>query len=205
LWDDPDLASAVTHRWFPDLCPEDAGVEVLFEWSPGRADPRWLDDRTAFDAALLVRTSEGIRLIGVETKYHEYPEREPLVRRRAGTEVTRVVKQRYRHVSAAAGLFARADAIEELWGTDVEQVWRDHLLALACQQESSAIIAVRYILVAPAQNPPWPNVAERYAALLSPAARPTFEYRTLHSMIDDAADLLAHATHFRRRYLDVGI
>lgn len=34
LWADPELATAVVHRWFPGLCPPSASVEVRFEWSP---------------------------------------------------------------------------------------------------------------------------------------------------------------------------
>ena len=84
-------------------------------------------------------------------------------------------------------------------------MWRDHLLAFACQQESSEIAAVRYLLVAPEQNPPWSKLARRYTELPHPTARPTFEFRTLDSMIDDANDLLPHAAEFRERYLDIAL
>ena len=73
LWNDSDLAAAVVRRWFSTMCPEDGKVTVSFEWSPGRTDGRWLGDRTAFDAVIHVRANDGLRLIGVETKYHEYP------------------------------------------------------------------------------------------------------------------------------------
>lgn len=49
LWADPALARAVTHRWFPEVCPPDAHVTVAFEWSPRRRDPQYFNDGAAFD------------------------------------------------------------------------------------------------------------------------------------------------------------
>ena len=114
MWADPALASEVTHRWFPGLCPVGADVEVLFECSPGRADPRWLDDRNAFDASLRIRTDGNVHLIGFETKYHEYPITEPAVRRHDGVEVRREMKQRYRDVSQHANLLSDTASIDQL-------------------------------------------------------------------------------------------
>ena len=194
LWDDPELAAAVTHRWFPDLCPSDARVSVGFEWSPGRSDPKWLGDRTAFDAVLDIELDGERRLVGIETKYHEYP-----ITEAAG----RLPRQRYLEVTERADLFEEMEWLDTVWGTDLEQVWRDHLLALACQQEAADIIAVRYVLLAPAMNPPWALLAERYTKLLKPEARATFEYVNLDALLDTAADLLPHAAEFQSRYLDV--
>jgi len=196
LWDDPELATAVTHRWFPDLCPVDAQVGVGFEWSPGRSDPKWLGDRTAFDAVLNIELDGERRLVGIETKYHEYPITEP---------VGRSPRQRYLDVTEQAGLFEGTEWLDKVWATDLEQIWRDHLLALACQQESADITAVRYVLVAPALNPPWALLAERYTGLLKPDARTTFEYVSLEALLAAASDLLPHSSEFRSRYLDVEV
>lgn len=201
LWDDPDLAAAVVHRWFPDLCPPNATVAVGFEWSPGRSDPVWLADRTAFDAVLHIRVGTSMRLIGIETKYHEYPLVEPVVTRRRGIERNRVPRQRYIDVTAHANLFAGSEWMQQVWGTSVEQVWRDHLLALACQQQSAEITEARYVLIAPAGNPAWGALAASYAQMLTAGTRRTFEYRSLEALIDIADDLLPHATAFRARYL----
>ena len=40
------LADHAAHRWWPDL--PGTVSEVRFEWSPGRADPAFLNNRTAF-------------------------------------------------------------------------------------------------------------------------------------------------------------
>lgn len=69
---DTGLATQVARRWFPDL--EATVDEVRFEWSPGRADPEYLDNRTAFDAALILHLGDDRHgVVGIETKYHEHP------------------------------------------------------------------------------------------------------------------------------------
>ena len=201
MWDDPDLAAAVAHRWFPELCPPDSRVQVGFEWSPGRGDDRWLGDRTAFDAVLHVGIGESTNVIGIETKYHEYAAAEPVVRRRRGVEQRREAKERYLDVTEAAGLFQYSDWLEGVWGHDVEQVWRDHLLALACQQSAETDEAL-YVLVAPRANPAWSRLGRKYDDMLADGARHSFQYRSVDELLDSAADLLPDVEDFRDRYLN---
>ncbi|MCU1400347.1 MAG: hypothetical protein JWN62_3456 [Acidimicrobiales bacterium] len=203
LWDDPELCAAAAHRWFPVICPAEARATVTFEWSPGRRDPTWLGDRTAFDAVLHVEHEGQTTLIGIETKYHEYPITEAVTRVSRGAAVTRSPRPRYIVVTERAGLFASHNWIDEIWGTDLEQIWRDHMLALACMQASADITAARYVLVAPAMNPPWADLADRYSTMLTPETRVTFAYRSLESLLDQVADLVPHAHDFRNRYLAV--
>ena len=203
LWADDALAAAVAHRWFPEVCPPAAHVEVRFEWSPGRADDRWLGDRTAFDVALFVRAGGSTTLIGIETKYHEFALAEPVMIRRRGVERQRVPRLRYLEVTEAAGLFTEGDWLDEMWGTDVEQVWRDHLLAHAWARASSADARAVYVLVAPAANPAWSRLAGKYEGMLADSVRPSFQYRSVDNLLDATADLLPDAAAFRERYLAV--
>ncbi len=193
LWRRPDLASAVVNRWFPDLCPPGASVTVKFEWSPGRGDPSWLGDRTAFDVALCINDDDEQRLIGIETKYHEFPKAPSRSRS----------NPRYQEVTSRAGLFLDPTEIAIVAESELEQLWRDHLLVLACQQHDAGPSVVRYVLAAPAANPSWQPLAATYRNLLSPSTKPTFEYRSLESLLTEAADLLPHSSEFRARYLDV--
>ena len=196
LWATPELASSVTHRWFPDLCSADSSVDVGFEWSPGRRDPAYLGDRTAFDDVLRTHGPDGPTLIGIETKYHEAPER---------PSKARPMPSRYAEVTERAQLFESEQWADHVWGTRLEQIWRDHLLALACRQHPNGPPTVRYVLVAPNGNPAWRPLAEEYNSLLTDEARSTFEYRSLEDLIDTASNLLRHAAAFRTRYLDVDL
>lgn len=195
---DPELAAAVVRRWFPDRCPSDARVKVQFEWSPGRADDQWLGDRTAFDAVIFVETANSCSLIGVETKYHEHPTRATRAADASNLPV------RYREVTERAELFDDENWESRVWGQPVEQLWRDHLLALACEQHSEAYAVGHYVLAAPAANPCWSELAAQYRAL-GPGAHRSFEMRTIDELVTTAADCLPHTDRFRARYLDVAM
>ena len=115
LTSDLDLASAVitdlTHRRFNKV----SGIE--FELLPGRRDPHYLNDRSAFDVFIRCRNAAGeLCFIGIEVKYHEN-----LVG--AASEH----KVRYDEVANLMGCFR--DDRSPLKSSPLQQVWRDHLLA----------------------------------------------------------------------------
>ena len=90
---------------------------VEFEHSPGRGDPRYTGDRSAFDVFVPFTPPGGGRgFIGIEVKYHEGlgdPEAEH--------------RPRYDEVAAQMGCFLpeKLDAVRR---RPLEQIWRDHLL-----------------------------------------------------------------------------
>ena len=70
LQQDLALASAV----FAELTAGrvDHVTNIRFEWSPGRGDPRYTNDRSAFDVYVCYQTHNGGNgFIGIEVKYHE--------------------------------------------------------------------------------------------------------------------------------------
>lgn len=194
LHQDASLAQEAVQRWFPDMALPNATVTVHFEWSPGRRDPQWLGDRTAFDAMIEITDGERHHLIGIETKYHEYP---------AATAHKSGPPARYLEVNAAAGLLSEATVRSRIWGTPLEQVWRDHLLALACGQDPAGWNRVHYILAAPQQNPAWRPLVDEYRSLLEPGTEHSVEYRPLEALLDRTDGLLPHGDTFRARYLDI--
>jgi len=156
---DVKLADRAVHSWWPNVPGRVRGV--LFEWSPGRRLPgRYLENRSAFDVAFELELQGGKRgLLGVETKYHEHCKREkvPSARRR----------RRYAEVSAKSGLFS-LESIEAIIGTDLQQIWLDHLLALSMTQEQSQKWAwTGFVLIHPRRNPSYAHAIERYRSLLS--------------------------------------
>ena len=61
------------------LCPGHPGVQatLAFEWSPGRRQRDYLDNRSAFDVAILLDLPGGGHgIVGIESKYHEHIRRE---------------------------------------------------------------------------------------------------------------------------------
>lgn len=189
--DDDRLAATVDALW-----PDHAGVPggLMFEWSPGRRDPLYLKNRSAFDVAILLSLANAERgVIGIETKYHEDIRRE-----RAPDSETRL--PRYREVTDRSGLF-RAGWEAELIGTDLQQLWLDHLLVLSMLQHPSAGWAWgRFTIVYPARNPSVRDATARYRDVLT--EDDTFEARTIEELLD------AHVLHeaatadaFLARYL----
>lgn len=166
---DLELATAVGRRLWPDLL--DRVDDVSFEWSPGRGDPRYLDNRSAFDVAFVGRSADGVRAcVGIEVKYHEDMTQDP------GS----AANPRYGEVARASGVFRDPDE-PALRARTLKQVWFDHLLALSMPGDGpDAVQRVRFVLLAPAINPEAAAVDVRYRAYLADAL--TYERRTLEEV-----------------------
>ncbi len=185
------LAAAVDQLW-PDHPGE--GVEVRFEWSPGRLDPQYLNNKSAFDVAFLLDLGDQQRgVIGVETKYHEDIKSEAVP-----DPKTRL--PRYLAVTETAGIFHDGWQAAVV-GTDLQQLWLDHLLVLSMLQHPEAGWAWgRFVVAYPTANPSVRGAAHRYRELLSDAD--TFQIATIEELLD-AHILQTPATEaaFRERYL----
>ena len=189
LHDNPALNEQAIHRWWPDVVGEVSPPR--FEWSPGRKDPEYLDNRSAFDVAFEIQMENGQQgIIGIETKYHEHCKREKLPNENR--------RKRYEEVTKKSNIF-KPDAVKQILGNDLQQIWLDHLLALSMLQHSPQQWHwVKFVLVHPARNPSYAKAAERYSKLLSNTA--TFEVRTIESLLDAQALPLTTVAAFRERY-----
>jgi len=153
---EPAAATAALRAWWPDV--PGSVSEVIFEWSPGRADRAYLGNRTSFDVAFILDLGEGRRgVLGVETKYHEHP---------IPVGATPENLPRYLEVARASELFEES-ALAALPRDTVSQLWLDHLLALSMlQHRSGQWHWARFALVYPDGNPAWAPLVARYRALL---------------------------------------
>jgi hypothetical protein len=190
---DAARAAQAVRAWWPGAPP--GNVAVRFEHSPGRRDAAFLGNRTAFDVAFDIDAGGGKRaIVGVETKYHEHAKREG--RPRAA------VLDRYIQITERSGEF------EDGWqaaviGTELQQIWQDHLLALAMLQHASGQWSwARFVLVYPRENPSFARAAAAYRRVLRDSAV-TFEARTIEELLA-APSALAPATRaaFEERYLE---
>jgi hypothetical protein len=165
---------------------------VRFEHSPGRRDPAFLGNQSAFDAAFEIHGRDGSRgIVGVETKYHEHAlaERPPKP----------VPLARYVEVTDRSGIFVEGWR-ERILGKDLQQIWLDHLLVLAMLQHPSRQWTWgRFVLVFPKANPSFSSVAARYRALLRDDA--TFEARALEELATPDVLGAEVARAFAERYL----
>lgn len=185
------LGEAVDRVW-----PRHPGVanDLFFEWSPGRRDPLYLNNRSAFDAAIVLHVGDlGRGVIGIETKYHEDIRRE-----RPPDPSTRL--PRYRDVTERSEQFMRGWE-SKLIGTDLQQFWLDHLLVLSMLQHPNAPWEWgRFVILYPSANPSVRDAATRYRDVL--ASDDTLDVRTIEDLLDlDVLDAATTAAAFRERYL----
>lgn len=190
LHNDPSLISRATSHWWPQI--PGSVSSLRFEWSPGRGDSTYLGNHSAFDVAFELALGNGRSgIIGVETKYHEHAKAE------SKPKPDKI--ERYASVATHSAAF-KPGSIEAILGTDMRQIWLDHLLALSMLLHTSKKWQwVRFVLIHPKRNPSFANAAERYKALL--ADESTFEVRTIESMLDDRALPSEAVEAFRERYL----
>jgi hypothetical protein len=188
---DPEQAAQAVRAWWP-AAPRGA-VTVKFEHSPGRRDTSFLGNRSAFDVAFEVDTGSGAHgIIGIETKYHEHAKAEVVPRA--------TVLERYLQVTERSGAFVDGWH-SRVVGTELQQIWLDHLLALSMlQHPTGRWSSARFVLVYPAENPSFGRAAAAYREVLRSAE--TFEARTIEELIASPAALPSSTrTAVRDRYL----
>lgn len=113
---DLNLASAVFSKMLPHRCRRVTRIE--FEFSPGRGDPRYTCDGSAFDVCVWFNTPEGKpAFVGIEVKYHENLNDEADEHR-----------ARYDEIAHEMGCF-HIGVVDRLRCKPLQQIWRDHLLA----------------------------------------------------------------------------
>lgn len=185
---DLEAASRVARRLWPDRV--DTVTAVRFEHSPGRGDPTYLDNRSAADALIEHTTpSGGVGIIAIETKYHEDLRGKPVP-----------MKPRYGEVADASGVF-RPEGRAELEQLPLQQIWLDHLLALAWQQ-ADGLDSALFVLVHPALNLAVDRAAVRYAQHLV-EGDDSFQALTLeaiHEVMSEEVDR-PEIVAFAQRYL----
>jgi len=178
------------------LWPTHTGTaaELVFEWSPGRRNGEFLNNATAFVAAVLLGLGDGTEgVIGIETKYHEHIQADD-----APSEDKRMPL--YRKVTDASRTF-KPGREQAIVGTELQQIWLDHLLVLAMLQHPSHRWRWgRFVLVYPAANPSVPAASDRYREVL--ADDTTFEVRTIEELLEPGVlHTAATVSAFRDRSL----
>lgn len=170
--------------------PDAAEVDwIECEWKPA-GNP--LGDRTAFDAALLVRRRDDSRhLIGVETKYTE-----PFSGKRYLTD-------QYRDVHEASQWF-RTGTIDDVAHRSSNQLWRNMLLAACCEEQYDRASVV---VLALADDPGVSKAIPRVEAALADDQKDRCRFVPLEDLADAMAIGLGPgpdwAGRFRSRYLDL--
>jgi hypothetical protein len=130
------------------------GCQLLFEHSPGRGNPNFTGDYTAFDALIRYADSQGRNgFVAFEIKYSESM-REPMPE----------LKPRHAELSDASGLYVDP-AAAALRTSPLSQIWREHLLAQT-MIDQELYDEGSLVVIAPALNYHVQDAAEAYQAQL---------------------------------------
>ncbi len=171
----------------------DPALEVTaieFEYSPGRSDPRFTADKTAFDAFVTYTSPSGRGFLGIEVKYAEGLDDDPARYR-----------DRYDQAASLMGCFI-PDRLPLLRRKPLEQLWRNHLLAgsLKLDRESGFQEGTCVVLY-PARNGAVDRAIAAYQSCLD--ERASFRAWTLESALNALAEANAGAwvDQVRDRYL----
>ncbi|MCP3936999.1 MAG: hypothetical protein GY708_16705 [Actinomycetia bacterium] len=185
---DLDLATAVCAQLWPGVVGAVTSIE--FEWSPGRGDPKFLANDSAFDVAIFHTTPNGEKgFIGIEVKYHE--------NMRAGAADH---KGRYDEVADNSGVFVAPDS-GALRRPPLQQIWLAHMLGLS-MLEGGTWASGRFVVLYPSINGRCSAAVSKYESQLNSGS----SFQGLH--MEAAVDAIAQHTEaewvaaFRGRYLD---
>lgn len=173
-------------------------VEMIeCEWVPEHPAST-LSDRTAFDAAIVTRRSDGSRhLIAIETKYTE-----PFSQTRYGARSHDAGK--YRGMHEASGWFQH-ESHDELTGSATNQLWRNSLLAASAERsgevDSASVVVVALSDDRHAQS----AVAGVTAAMVDPGRSRSVPLEVVVREAKAVDALRSSAIEFERRYLDLSM
>ncbi len=193
LKDDKALARRVFAKLAPGIAKQITHIQ--FEHSPGRGDPTFTADGTAFDAFATTRTADGRKsFVAIEVKYSE-----------SLTEPEARLRPRYDDLARSCGLYAEPDD-QALRRNPLQGFWRMHMLAQSMLDADLYDTGV-FMLIAPRQNRDVQRAAVAYAQLLTnDANKVQFVTIDLEEVIDairtSGAREFANALH--ERYTDFG-
>jgi len=160
----------VATQVFQDLFP-DRMIKTLkaidFEFSPGRGSSKYTGDNSAFDVFIEYenRFSEKC-FFGIEVKYAEDLNDKPSSH-----------KIYYEEISQNSGVFD-LNSLEQLKEKPIQQIWRDHLLALSLFIKNKDYKFGDFIFLFPVANISCKSAIEQYRATFSESKENYF--RELH-------------------------
>ena len=126
---DLNLATTFFQKLFPRRI--DKVMAIKFEYSPGRKDPKYLNDRSAFDVFVEYRKGDKRGFIGIEVKYAESLKEETQAQAK---KIFDDPEKKYEHWAKKSKIF-KPNTIEFLKQPPISQIWRDHLLCIATKQD----------------------------------------------------------------------
>jgi hypothetical protein len=189
LAEDAARADRAVHRWWPDT--PGTVSEIRFAHSPGRLDSSYLNSLRDFDAAFVLDTGGGRRVVvAVDVKLFELNKIE---------QPKPSNSARNMQVCERSGAFT--PEVGRLLGrTDMAVLWLEHLLLHSMlQHESREWTWGRYVVVYPGDNADVVDLLARYRGFLADDA--TFATMTIEDLLASRALPAKTIKALRDRYV----
>ena len=145
-----ELAAKVFGYIFPDRYIQKI-ESINFEYSPGRKNIKYTGDSSAFDVFVTYKnTKQEDGFFGIEVKYAEDLNDEPATH-----------KETYEQIAIISEIF-KMEKLPELKQKPIQQIWRDHLLALSLFVKNKDYTIGDFIYLYPKDNENCYNALEKY-------------------------------------------
>jgi hypothetical protein len=161
---------------FKDLYSErqiDRITAIEFEYSPGRGNPKYTGDGSAFDVFVTCNNMLNQQcFFGIEVKYAEDLNDAPSKH-----------KELYTTIAEKSGVFEMQN-LPRLKEKPLQQIWRDHLLALSLFITNDDYVVGDFIYLYPSGNLNCEVGVEAYKTTLNELGETYFKPLTLEKMVE---------------------
>lgn len=160
---------------FDELYPETEIKEILrieFEYSPERKSEKYTNDNSAFDVFIeFMNISNEKCFFGIEVKYSENLNDKPS-------------SHKYEYVVVAdKSMIFKKESLESLKEKPIQQIWRDHLLALSMFKKSNDYKIGYFIYLYPSENKNCRIGVEKYKETFNESVESYFKPLTLERLV----------------------
>lgn len=184
-------ATEIFKNLFPNRKIEEV-TQIEFEYSPERKSEKYTNDSSAFDVFVVYENSDKKkRFFGIEVKYSE----------NLNDEASNH-KPRYEEIAKQSGIFDLSK-IEELKSKPIQQIWRDHLLALSMSKINKDFDYGDFIYLYPRDNVNCHNGVDKYERVLKGNIESHFIPLIIEDFIDELKKVCNKkwVSDFEDRYL----
>jgi hypothetical protein len=187
-----ELATIIFKELYPKRNLERV-TAIEFEYSPGRKNPKYTGDSSAFDVFIEYVTKKDEKgFFGIEVKYAEDLNDEPSTH-----------KKNYEIISSVSGIFKMSN-INELKEKPIQQIWRDHLLTLSLFVTNNDYEIGDFIYLYPTENLNCKSGIEKYKSTFKESIENYFRPLTIEKLVETIKIYCSDKwiIDFENRYLD---
>lgn len=189
-----EIATLVFKELYPDRLINKV-IAIKFEYSPGRGNPKYTGDSSAFDVFVVYENNLSEKcFFGIEVKYAEDLNDAPASH-----------KELYVAIADKSGVFDLSQ-LSKLKDKPLQQIWRDHLLALSLFVTNDDYAVGDFIYLYPSGNLNCKAGVDAYQSTLIKSTETYFKQLTIEMLVKTIKNHCSDRWifDFENRYLDFG-